>query len=195
MKEKLKYILASSSPRRIKLFKLAKLNFKAIKSNVNEDLLVKKYKKSNYADLVKILSLAKAISVLPKLKGNEIVCAFDTIVVCNKKIIRKPKNKKDALKKLLFLSNKQHDVITGIALINLKKKNIIVDFEITKVVMKKISRNDALKYIKTKEPLDKAGAYAIQGRGKKFVKRIRGDYFNVIGLPLKRFLKDLNTIH
>ena len=88
----------------------------------------------------------------------------------------------------MFLSGKEHRVYTGIGIIDLKKKIIISDSEVTRVFMRKISKQEAKSYIKTKEPLDKAGAYAIQGIGKKFIKKISGDYFNVIGLPLERFI-------
>ena len=193
-------ILASASKRRKKILKQAGIKFKAIKSNLNEDLLIKKIKKSSPDKLVKILSLAKAVSVLRachgKLYEDKIIAAFDTIIICKNKIIGKPKNKKDALKTLLFLSNKEHKVYTGMTIINIRRSLrpqaptpiITTDCEITKVKMKKISRQEAVNYIKTGEPMDKAGAYAIQGKGRKFIKSICGDYLNVVGLPLKRFL-------
>lgn len=192
-------ILASSSFRRKKLLKLIGLKFRAIGSNINEDFIIKKFQQKGFKNLVKILSLTKAISVVEtccsmSLKGNEIIAGFDTIVVCKNKIISKPKSKKDALRKLLFLSGREHKVLTGIALIDLKKKKIIVDYEVTKVRMRKILKKEALSYVKTKEPLDKAGAYAIQGKGSKFVKSISGDYFNVVGLPLNKFLLMLEAL-
>src|SRR3989338_8637187 len=110
------------------------------------------------------------------------------------KNINKPKNKKDALSKLTFLSNKKHDVYTGIAILDLKKKKAVVGYERTAVKMKQIKKKEALDYIKTKEPMDKAGAYAIQGIGKKFVKGISGDYSNVVGLPVKKFLSLLKPL-
>ena len=198
-------ILASSSYRRKKLLKLIGLKFKAIGSNINEDFIIKKFQKKGFKNLVKILSLAKAISVVGACHGkphcnvplqkNGIVAGFDTIVVCKNKIIGKPKSKKDALRKILFLSGKEHKVLTGIALIDLKRKKIIIDHEVTKVKMRRILKKDALSYIKTKEPLDKAGAYAIQGKGGKFVKSISGDYFNVVGLPLNKFLLMLEALY
>ena len=189
-KNKRKIILASASPRRIKLLKQIGLKFKIVTPALNESLIIRKFKKSTAKKLVKLLSLGKALWVClnKSLRGNEIIVGFDTIIECEKKIIGKPKNIKDALKILLFLSNKKHKVYTGIGVIDLKRKIIISDSEVTKVFMKKISTQEAKAYIKTKEPLDKAGAYAIQGRGKKFIKKISGDYFNVVGLPLKRFL-------
>lgn len=197
---KRKIILASSSPRRRNLLKQAGLKFRAVNTRIKEDHLIKKFKKKGLKNLVKILSLAKAKSIVEArrgvpLQGDEIVIGFDTVVVCKNKIISKPKNKKDALKKLLFLSNKQHKVLTGIAIIDLKKKRIITDCEITKVQMKKITRKEATSYINTKEPFDKAGGYAIQGKGRKLVKGICGDYFNVVGLPLNKFLLRLKQLN
>lgn len=187
-------ILASGSPRRQKLLKQIGLRFKAIKSNLNEDLLIKQNQRNSHSKLVKILSLSKAISILPNLRGDEIVIGVDTIVVCKNKIIGKPKNKKDAVRKILFLSSREHKVFTGISLIDLKKQKIITGYEMTKVVMKKITNKEAINYVNTKEPLDKAGAYAIQGKGKRFIKAISGDYFNVIGLPVKKFVSMLKSL-
>ncbi len=187
-------ILASASPRRIKLLNQIGLKVKIVKPILNEDLITRKFKKHNIKKLVKFLSLGKALWVClnKPLNGNEIIVGFDTLIECRKKIIGKPKNIKDALNIILFLSNKEHRVYTGIGLIDLKKKIIVSDSEVTRVYMKKISRQEAKAYIKTKEPLDKAGAYAIQGRGKKFIKKISGCYFNVVGLPLKRFLSEIS---
>lgn len=183
-------ILASASPRRVKLLKQVGLNFIVAKPALDEIKLMRKFKTFGPKKLVKILSLAKALWVCLNLslKGNEIIVGFDTAIEYKKKMIGKPKNKKDALKIILELSNKEHQVHTGIGIIDLKKKYIISDSETTKVSMKKILKHEALSYINTKEPMDKAGAYAIQGKGKKLVKKIQGDYFNVVGLPLKKFL-------
>ena len=185
-----KIILASKSPRRIKLLKKAGLNFKAIKPDIDETFLIRKFKNYSARKLVKFLSLSKAVWVCMNgnLRGDEIIAGFDTVIEFENKIIGKPKNEKDALRIIMSLSNKKHKVYTGIGVIDLKKKIVISELEMTKVLMKKISKVEAKAYIKTKEPMDKAGAYAIQGRGKKFVKEISGDYFNVVGLPLKRFL-------
>ena len=172
------------------MLRQAGLNFQAVKPLVNENFIISKFKKQGIKKLVKLLSLSKSISVClnKPLKGDEIVAGFDTIIECKKKIVGKPKNIKEALNTILFLSNNEHKVYTGIGLVDLKRKLIISDLEITRVFMKKISKQEAKSYIKTGEPMDKAGAYAIQGIGKKFIKKIRGDYLNVVGLPLKKFL-------
>lgn len=196
--KKIKLILASSSPRRKKLLKQIALKFKLVKSNINENKLIQAYRNLDYSKLVKILALKKALAASKICSSdpdkNKIVLGFDTIVVCKNKMIGKPKNKTDALKKILFLSNSKHRVYTGIGLVNLKTKKKLVDYEVTKVLFKKISRKDAINYISTKEPLDKAGAYGIQGKGSLFVKEIRGDYFNVVGLPIKRLYNALKHI-
>ncbi|MBI3308728.1 MAG: septum formation protein Maf [Candidatus Melainabacteria bacterium] len=185
-------ILASKSQRRIKILKSIGLNFTVRESNVNEKKLIKNYKNKSASKIIQMLSLAKARSVFKKLKstlqGDELILGFDTIVVCKNKIIDKPTSKEDALKKLLFLSNKKHKVYTGIGIIDLNKNQEITSYETTTVYMKLISKPDAIKYIKTKEPFGKAGSYAIQGKGKKFIKKIEGDYLNVVGLPLSKLL-------
>ncbi len=191
-------ILASTSRRRQRILQNLGFKFKILKSNLKEDNLIQEFKKLSAKNLVQILALSKALSVyfsnIRKLNGNEIIAGFDTIVVCKDKIIGKPKNKNDAFKKLLFLSNNTHKVLTGVCLIDLKKDKIIIDFESTEISMKKITKKEAISYINTKEPMDKAGAYAIQGKGKKFVKRISGDYFNVVGLPINKFHLMLETL-
>ncbi len=192
-----KIILASGSPRRKKILKDAGIRFRVINTNLNENLLIKKLKVLDSKKLVKILSLLKCMGACHHmyLHGDEIITGFDTMVVCKNKIIGKPKNKKDALNKLLFLSKKKHLVITGMCIIDLKNKLVILDSCTTQVHMNNISKKEALEYIETKEPLDKAGAYAIQGKGKKFIKRIDGDYFNVVGLPVNQFIRIISKLN
>lgn len=194
--KKRKLVLASTSRRRRKILKDHGINFLPAKSNLDEEKLIKKFKKLPKEELVGLLALSKAISVFVERKANlsEIIVGFDTIVVCKNKIIGKPKNKKDALSKLLFLSNKSHHVYTGIGLIDQKNKILLTDFEVTNINMKKISKKEAISYINTNEPMDKAGAYAIQGKGKRFIKSIKGDFFNVVGLPISKFLNILRTL-
>lgn len=189
-KQKRNLILASASERRKKILRDAKINFKVVKSNLDEDRILKEFKNTSPEKLVKILALSKAISSIIQSEkiSDEIIAGFDTIVVCKNKVIGKPKSKKDALKKLLFISEKEHFVYTGIALIDLKNRKILTGFDRTKVKVKEISKDEALWYINTNEPMDKAGAYAIQGKGKKFIKSISGDYLNVVGLPLNKFI-------
>lgn len=101
-----------------------------------------------------------------------------------KRILGKPKNKKEVKRTLKDLSGKEHRVITGLAVIDAKTKKIIQDVVITKVKFRKLSNELIEKYIASGEPLDKAGAYGIQGKGSLLIESIQGDYFNVVGLPL-----------
>ena len=193
---KRKIILASSSPRRKKILRLAHIDFKAVNSNLNESYLTKKFKILSPKKLVKVLSIAKALSALNSISvKDQIIVGFDTIISFQNTIIGKPRNKKEALKILTKLSGKKHKVITGFCILDLKYKKIITDSEITIVHMKNYSISEALKYVKTGEPMDKAGAYAIQGIGKTLVKKIEGDYLNVIGLPLQKFVFTLKKLN
>jgi len=194
--QKRKLVLASASKRRKKILKDHGINFIAVKSNLDEEKLIKKFKKLSKGELAGLLALSKAISAFIERQSNssELIVGFDTIVVCKNKIIGKPKNKKDAFSKLMFLSNKTHYVYTGIGIIDSKSKVLLTDYEMTTVNMKKILKAQALSYINTKEPMDKAGAYAIQGKGKRFVKSIKGDFYNVVGLPISKFLNILRSL-
>jgi len=132
---------------------------------------------------VKKLSRLKALDVASKI-SNGIVIAADTVVVLGEKILGKPKNKKEAREMLKSLSGKEHQVITGIAVVNAKTKKMLGDAVVTKVKFRKLTNELIEKYITSGEPLDKAGAYGIQGKGSLLVESIKGDYFNVVGLPL-----------
>jgi len=110
--------------------------------------------------------------------------AADTVVILNGKILGKPKNKKEAARMLRNLSGKEHKVITGVAVVNAKTKKLLQDVVITKVKFRRLDRDLIEKYVASGKPLDKAGAYGIQGKGALLVESIEGDYFNVVGLPL-----------
>ncbi|MBI2613340.1 MAG: septum formation inhibitor Maf [Candidatus Levybacteria bacterium] len=184
-----KIILASESPRRKEILKKAGLKFKIVKSNfeeyVNSDL--------KPANLVKKLSLEKATAVYEN-HEDSIIIAADTVVVCRGKILGKPKNNQDAKDMLEFLSNKSHLIITGFAIISSDLKKPITKSEQTKVYMRKITKKEIESYVKTGEPKDKAGAYAIQGIAKKFIKIVEGDFSNAVGLPIQSVLKELKKM-
>lgn len=175
-------ILASNSPRRKELLEKAKINFKVIPSNLDED--VSDY--SSPQDLAKRLSFIKAKLVYDKHEG--IVLGADTIVCLDNEILGKPKDITDAKKTLLKLSNKTHSVITGYTIIS--KNKTICDYEETKVVFNDLSNDLIDSYLKTGLPLDKAGSYGIQD-GFNLVKEIDGDYDNVVGLPINKIVKIL----
>lgn len=184
-------ILASSSPRRKQLLEQIKLPFTAVSSNVHEDIKAFHCSPSQVAEQ---LSLMKAESVAQRFK-KETVIGADTIVVIDNDILGKPHDEKEACEMLKRLSGRQHEVITGVSLINIERSIKIVEHESTRVEFRKLTPWMIESYVKSREPMDKAGAYAIQGLGALFVKRIEGCYFNVVGLPLERLGMMLEKIH
>jgi septum formation protein len=131
------------------------------------------------------LAFNKALNI-SKCYKDDIVIGADTVVVYKDSILGKPKDESDAYEILTLLSGNTHEVITGIALIQDIKNLKFIDYEITKVKFRKLDSKRILNYIKTKEPLDKAGAYGIQGLGELLVEKIDGCYSNVVGLPLTK---------
>ena len=193
-----KIILASNSPRRKELLEKHGIEFSVTVSKADEN--IKDY--NSASDFAVKASLAKAEAVLNKIKANKdflkndyIIIAADTVVTLNNIIYGKPKNKDDAFKILSELSGKTHYVITGVTIIkNIKKENNLKTytfFDKTEIKFKNISFKEIDEYIKTGEPFDKAGAYAIQGKAAKFVESINGDFENVVGLPVYKVLKFL----
>ena len=182
------FILASSSPRRIEMLRLQGCSFRVVKPYVDESCAIKDPAKNALA-----VSVRKAKVVALK-HPNCVVLSADTIVVLGAKILGKPKDKKDALKMLTKLNAKTHRVITAftVATYNKEKFKIISSRAvISKVTFGDFSKKEYLNYVDTKEPLDKAGAYAIQGLGCKFVKSIQGSYTNIVGLPFFEVTKAL----
>lgn len=187
-------ILASESPRRKELLEKIGLKFKVVKSDFKE-----------YADtklsphqLVRKLSLEKAKTVFknhPPASGKKsIIIAADTFVVCNGKILGKPKDEKDAEKMLKFLSGKVHLIITGFTIIDDNLNRMTTKSQETKVWMRKLSAKEINDYIATKEPFGKAGAYAIQEKGSVFIEKIEGDFFNAVGLPIYALAQELKKL-
>jgi septum formation protein len=133
--------------------------------------------------IVEMLALQKASAVAPKYK-DAIIIGSDTIVVLDEIMLGKPVNDEDALNMLMKLQGRTHHVYSGIAVINAATGEKSVDHDVTEVEFRPVSEDEAIRYIATGEPGDKAGSYAIQGLGAVFVRGIRGDYYNVVGLPL-----------
>lgn len=180
-------ILASSSPRRKALLEQAGLKFTIYPSDFEEVI----DKKLTPTELAEKLSLEKAKTVYHKFPNSTVIAA-DTFVFCQKKILGKPKDKKNAKEMLHFLSDKSHEIITGFTIIDGEK--IITKSEKTFVKMKLISDKEMDEYISTDEPFGKAGAYAIQGLAKKFIAKIEGDLSNAIGLPVNLVLQELKKL-
>lgn len=162
------------------------MEFKVVKSGVNEDknLFV------SPQELVRTLALGKAEAVA-KNHPDAIVIGADTIVVLNNQILGKPKTTAQATLMLKQLSGKTHLVMTGLAVINLSTKKKIVRAVTSQLTFRKLSLREIKNYAATDEPMDKAGAYAIQGRAEVFVESISGDFTNIIGLPIPELIKAL----
>ena len=180
----MKIILASNSPRRKELLAAHNIDFVVKPSNVDEVIDTKLSVYENVMNLAKI----KGLDVYNK-NPDEIVLAADTIVVYDNEILGKPIDEMDAFRMLRLLSGKTHEVITGVAVISKEKE--LLNYEVSKVTFKKITEEEILDYIKTREPMDKAGSYAIQGIGSKFVESYEGEFDNIVGLPMKLVKKML----
>ena len=188
MKEGMKLILASASPRRKDLLNRLGLDFKVDSSNIDED----KYTEESPVDLVKLLASEKAKDVGSRY-NNGLIIAADTIVVWNNQVLGKPENRKAAFKMLKNLSGKEHHVYTGIAfnIINNGNSELISDIDYSKVKMRNYNQDEIDKYLNTGEYIDKAGSYAIQGHGSLLVKEINGSYFTIVGLPIHKLAEIL----
>ena len=178
-----KVILASGSPRRLELLKSLIKDFKVVPSDYEEDMTMNLVP----SELVMTLAKGKADDVAKHEKG--VVIGADTIIVFNGKVLGKPKSKEEAKNTLKELSGNVHKVYTGVVIIDTEKGKEVVGYDVTEVEFKEISDKEIEEYVETGEPMDKAGSYAIQGLGKKFVKEYNGSYTNIIGLPMERVEK------
>jgi len=183
----MKLILASASPRRAEILRNAGIQFSVLSSAVDETGVPGE----SPQDLVRRLALAKAELVAARAVGPAIVIAADTIVALEGAILGKPRTSEDARQMLAKLSGRTHTVMTGVSLVRLPDVERREFIETTQVHFASISKEEIAKYLSSGEPFDKAGAYAIQGLGGRFVPRIDGCYFNVVGLPLPRLCKEL----
>ena len=179
-------ILASNSPRRKELLQREKIDFIVEVAETNE--VFDPQKKLDEALLEVAYNKAKPVFLK---HSNDTVIAADTIVYCDNVILGKPKNLIDAKRMLLFLSNKTHQVLTGVVILN--KKQTIKWVEKTNVTFKKLTDLEIETYINNFNVLDKAGSYAIQEGASIFVKDIKGDYDNIVGLPVKKVVEILKS--
>ena len=179
-------ILASASPRRKELLEKIGLRFKVEPSDYEEDM----HSGLEPHELAQKISLEKAKVVASK-HENATIIAADTFVVFGGQILGKPHTEKEARKMLEAISGKSHSVITGFSIIDTGKNKALSKSVETKIYVRKLTLAEIDAYVKSKEPLGKAGAYAIQGLGAVFVEKIEGDYFNVIGLPLSALTEAL----
>ncbi len=180
------FILASASPRRQELLRAVGLKFKTIPAHVNEDYINGESPREH----VQRLARDKALAIARKYPASRVLGA-DTIVVIDGLILGKPKNKTQARQMLERLSGREHKVFTGFTLSHMASRFIKTKVVQSAVQFKPISSAELEWYISCDEPYDKAGGYAVQGKGACFIKSIRGSYTNVIGLPLCEVLEEL----
>ena len=179
-------ILASASPRRREILEKTGLKFKVDASDYEEDLGLDLPPRT----LARYLSQEKARAIAGKYK-NAIIIAADTFIVFKRNIFGKPHTEREAKRMLKILNGRRHSVITGFTILNAGDQRRLSRSVETKVYFKRMTMKEIGAYIKTGEPLDKAGGYAIQGLGAMIVKRIEGDYYNVMGLPLNALMEGL----
>ena len=170
-------ILASSSPRRAELLAAAGIPFEVVKVDVDESV----HKLEPPGEHVRRLARQKAEAVLA-FHPDRLVLGADTIVLAGGEMMGKPADREHAIKMLRLLSGREHEVMTGVALVSQRKA--VVEVARTRVWMNPMSEAEIAEYVASGEPLDKAGAYGIQGLGAKFIDRIQGSYSNVVGLPV-----------
>ncbi|MGE5583196.1 MAG: Maf family protein [Bacillota bacterium] len=180
-----KLILASASPRRAAILKQIGLRFEIRASDLDEAEFQKTT--STPAETVMGLALEKARQIAEN-SGSGLIIGADTVVAVAGEILGKPATPAEAVTMLSKLNGKEHSVFTGVALVEIPGGRSKVSFAETKVRFRSLSLNEIEAYVATGEPLDKAGAYGIQGKGAALVEEIHGCYFNVVGLPVGVFL-------
>ncbi|MRG88218.1 Maf family protein [Salinibacillus xinjiangensis] len=177
-------ILASSSPRRQQLLEQVKIPFDIRKPDVDESIISSRSPESKVEQLAKLK--ADHVSLLTE---QEVILAADTVVSYQGDIFEKPHTEEDAMNMLSALSGQVHEVYTGVAIRTSDRIKVLA--EKTEVEFWPLSSKEIHHYISTMDPFDKAGAYGIQSIGATFVKRIIGDYYNVVGLPISRVVREL----
>ena len=182
----LKIVLASASPRRRELIKYISDDVLCVPSG-EEEILPDGISASETPEF---LAALKARSVKNE-HPDGIIIGCDTVVILDDEILSKPESREDAFNKLRALSGRKHKVITGCCIIDGAKE--ITFSEETEVEFYTLSDEEILGYIETGSPMDKAGGYGIQDRGSLFVKGIKGDYFNVVGLPVARLYREIKS--
>lgn len=179
-----KLFLASNSPRRAEILRNAGFAFKVLATNVDESRLGRESARAHVLRLAQ--AKARAAAERLKHKRRAIVIAADTVVVAQGKILGKPSDVREARRMLCRLSGRTHQVLTGVSVLRVADAKEFHHVETTRVHFLKVSRDEIDDYIATGEPFDKAGGYGIQGIAGRFIDRIEGCYFNVVGLPVSR---------
>ena len=175
-------LLASSSPRRAEILRTVGWPFEVVTSAVDET----RHMNEGAVEYVRRLARAKAAAAATGLSSG-LVLGADTVVVVKQEILGQPRDDDDARRMLNLLGGRWHEVLTGVALVRAGHDGkSVVDHEVTRVRFKPMSDEEIEWYVRTREPIGKAGAYAIQGRAALFIEEIQGDYFNIVGLPVRR---------
>jgi septum formation protein len=188
---KRKIILASGSPRRKELLEKIGLPFEVVTSPYEEDMSAA----ADPLDLVQLLALKKAEAVAASYE-DAIVIAADTFVIFENKFLGKPKDKHDAARMLRLLSGNENDIVTGYAVIDTKSGKVSNGYSKATVKIRQLTDAEIDAYIESGEPLDKAGAFAVQDLGSVLIERIDGDFYSILGLPLFKIyfaLRDLGV--
>lgn len=188
----MKLILASASPRRAEILAAAGISFEIRATNIDEA----RRPGESPEIMAERLASAKAEAVALKLDASEtaIVLGADTVVVADAQVLGKPLSKAVAREMLLKLRGREHHVITGFAAVRVPGGALKKGHEVTRVWIAPMADAEVDAYVETGEPLDKAGAYAIQGIAGRYISRIEGCYFNVVGLPLARIWQVLTNL-
>ncbi len=174
----MKLILASQSPRRQELLRLFGLPFEVRVADIDETMDMEK---SAFEEVARV-SRCKALAV-PR-TPEDVVIAADTIVVCEGRVLGKPHSEAEAEKMLQLLSGRDHQVMTGVTVLRGGQERVFT--EVTDLHFRPLSQKEIGRYIQSGEPMDKAGAYGIQGGAALFCEKMAGDYYNVMGLPVCR---------
>lgn len=178
-------ILASASPRRQELLRALDLRFSVMTADIDESMGETRGAEEEVARICR----AKADAVLPLTNPGDVIITADTIVCVDNRILGKPSDAADAVQMLHLLSGRTHQVRTGITVCT--HDRAVTEVETTDVRFRSLSDAEISAYVRTGEPMDKAGAYGIQGRASIFAEALHGDYFNVMGLPLCRLTRIL----
>lgn len=185
-----KLVLASASPRRREILETVGLDFRVAVCDADESKIDKTIPVNMY---VQELALLKAGEAAKLDLGDALIISADTVVFSEGEIMGKPKDEDDAKRMLLSLSGKTHSVFTGICVTRRRDLFSVCAAVETKVTFRKLSEDEIDSYVKTLEPLDKAGAYGIQGKAAVFVEKIDGDYLNIVGLPVAKLYEILQN--
>ena len=179
-------ILASQSPRRRELLGLMGLDFVVRVADIDETM------DPGLAPFDEVARVSRMKALAVSREKGDVVIAADTIVVCEGKVLGKPRDEADAFRILSLLSGRDHEVMTGLTV--LRDEEVITHTEVTKIHFRELHPQEIKAYIDTGEPMDKAGAYGIQGGAALFADGMAGDYYNVMGLPVCRLAVTLRSL-